>query len=45
MKLVERQSIIVFTMSDIFNAVYQQKKGKSAGPDGLAMAAFIYVSK
>jgi len=39
---VERQNIIVFTMSDIFSAVNQQKKGKSAGPDGLAMEAFIY---
>jgi len=31
MKLVEWQSNIVFTMSDIFSAVNQQKKGKSTG--------------
>jgi len=42
MKLVERQSIIVFTMSDIFSAVNEQRKGKSAGSDGLAVEAFIY---
>ena len=34
-----------FNIDDILNAVHSQKKGKAAGPDGLAMEAYIYGSR
>ena len=33
-----------FNIEDIVNAVHSQKKGKAAGPDGLAVEAYIYGS-
>lgn len=34
----------ITTAQDVRDAAYKQKKGKSAGPDGLAMEAFIFGS-
>ena len=33
---------IAFTIHDVLQAVCKQKQGKAAGPDGLAMDAFLY---
>ena len=32
----------LFSMQEVSDAMNKQKQGKAAGPDGLAMEAFIY---